>query len=113
MMYMVGGYLLETVTGQTWENFVKTRIFAPLGMSETDLSIGRLSTRSNYAKPYELKAELPLKDVENIGPAAEINSNALEMTNWLLFFLNRRLTSNAPTLITPPDLHPMSPLYVS
>jgi CubicO group peptidase (beta-lactamase class C family) len=112
MMYMVAGYLLETVTGQTWENFVKARIFAPLGMSETDLSIGGLSTRSNYAKPYELKAELPLKDVENIGPAAEINSNVLEMTNWVLLFLNRGLTSNGARLITAADLERMYTPYV-
>ncbi|HEX9322549.1 MAG TPA: serine hydrolase [Xanthobacteraceae bacterium] len=118
MMYMVAGSLLEAVAGQTWagqtwENFVKTRIFAPLDMRQTDLSIGDLSIRANYAKPYQLKTEMPLKDVENIGPAAEINSNVLEMTNWVLLFLNHGLASNGVRLITAADLERMYTPYVS
>src|SRR6266516_424257 len=113
MMYMVAGSLLEAVAGQTWENFVKTRIFTPLGMSQTDLSIGELSTRANYAKPYQLKTEMPLKDVENIGAAAEINSNVLEMTNWVLLFLNHGLASSGARLITAADLERMYTPYVS
>jgi CubicO group peptidase (beta-lactamase class C family) len=113
MMYMVAGSVLEAVAGQTWENFVKTRIFSPLRMSQTDLSIGELSTRANYAKPYQLKTEMPIKDVENIGPAAEINSNVLEMANWVLLFLNHGLTSNGARLITAADLERMYTPYVT
>ncbi len=113
MMYMVAGSLLEAVAGQTWENFVKTRIFSPLGMSQTDLSIGELSTRANYAKPYQLKTEMPLKDVENIGAAAEINSNVLEMTNWVLLFLNHGLASSGARLITAAGLERMYTPYVN
>ena len=113
MMYMTAGYLLEVVAGQTWETFVKTRIFNPLGMSQTDLSTGELTARSNYAKPYQLAAEMPLKDVENIGPAGEINSSVLELTNWVSLFLNGGVTSNGTTLISAADLQRMYTPYVT
>lgn len=107
MMYMMAGHVLESVAGLTWKQFVKTRILDPLNMSESNFSIGELSSMANYAKGYKGMKELPLKDVENIGPAAEINSSVLEMTNWVLLLLNHGVASNGTRLIAVSDLERM------
>jgi CubicO group peptidase (beta-lactamase class C family) len=99
LMYMVAGHVLETLLGTSYEDIIKTRILDPLGMTATSLSFADLTTRTNHAKGYEGTAELPLKDFTNIGPAAEINSHALDMAKWVQLFLNRGLASNGSTLL--------------
>jgi CubicO group peptidase (beta-lactamase class C family) len=32
MMYAGAGYIVELLSGETWEDFVRERIFSPLGM---------------------------------------------------------------------------------
>ena len=34
ILYIVAGQLVEAVSGQTWEDFVRTHIFAPVGMKD-------------------------------------------------------------------------------
>ncbi len=112
MMYMVAGYLLEVLAGTSWEQIIETRIFDPLGMSESNFSISALASRVNHAKGYEKDVELPIKDFTNIGPAAEINSNVLEMAKWLMLFLRRGLTSGGRQLIGQSYLEKMYNSYI-
>jgi CubicO group peptidase (beta-lactamase class C family) len=99
IMYMVAGQLLEILFGDSYENIVKTRILDPLGMTATSFSLADLTGRTNYAKGYEQAAELPLKDFTNIGPAAEINSNVVDMTKWVLLFLRKGLGPDGSTVM--------------
>ncbi len=107
LMYMMAGNLLETLLGVSYEDIIKTRILDPLRMSATSLSFADLTTRANHAKGYEKADELPLKDFTNIGPAAEINSHALDMAKWVQLFLNRGLASNGSTLLDQASLEMM------
>ena len=36
VMYALSGTIVERVSGMSWDAFVRTRIFAPLGMNETE-----------------------------------------------------------------------------
>jgi CubicO group peptidase (beta-lactamase class C family) len=104
IMYMVAGHLLEMQFGVSYETIIKTRILNPLGMAATNLSLADLTSSSNYAKGYVKAVELPLKDFTNIGPAAEINSSALDMAKWIALFLRKGLSSNGSVLIGPASL---------
>ncbi|MGE3063766.1 MAG: serine hydrolase [bacterium] len=92
-MFMTAGLLLERVTGKTWEDFVKERIFVPLNMNETNLSTDDSKKSADYALPYLLDnkkiTEIPFREFPAMGPAGTINSNAVDMANWLMFNLNR------------------------
>lgn len=44
LMYATAGYLVELVTGMTWEEFVKSRILEPLGMNSTNFSVDVLKS---------------------------------------------------------------------
>jgi CubicO group peptidase (beta-lactamase class C family) len=99
LMYGVAGHLLEMLFGISYEDILEGRIFGPLGMTATSLSLADLTCSANYAKGYEKADELPLKNWDNIGAAAEINSNVLDMAKWVLLFLRKGFSSNGSVLI--------------
>jgi CubicO group peptidase (beta-lactamase class C family) len=107
LMYMVAGYLLETNSGTSYEDIITSSILKPLAMNDTNLSFDALIHGSNYAKGYELGNELALKDFANIGPAAEVNSTALDMATWVQLFLNKGISSGGTVLVTPASLELM------
>jgi CubicO group peptidase (beta-lactamase class C family) len=93
LMFMTAGVLLERIAGQTWEEFVRQRIFEPLGMKTSNTSVVASQKAADFALPYgeengEIK-EIPFRNIDAIGPAGAINSSVNEMTNWLSLQLNK------------------------
>lgn len=53
LMYVTAGYLAGRVTGSTWEEQIRDRIFEPLGMAASSLRIDdMLATNENHALGY-------------------------------------------------------------
>jgi CubicO group peptidase (beta-lactamase class C family) len=93
LMYMTAGYLVEVITGKTWEAFVQERIFEPLMMTSTNTSVADTQKGDNYALPYSKeegkdRRPIPFRNIDTVGPAGSINSNAVDMANWLRLNLN-------------------------
>ncbi|MGH2510610.1 MAG: serine hydrolase domain-containing protein, partial [Ktedonobacteraceae bacterium] len=93
LMFVTAGYLIECVTGQTWEEFVAARIFKPLGMTTSTTAIEDSQKTDDYALPYgERKGvikEIPFySKFQIIGPAGGVNTNLEDMEHWLRFQLN-------------------------
>ncbi len=90
-MYLVQGVVGEKITGKSWEENVRERIFQPLGMSASNFSVRDMQKSSDASKGYyEKKDSIRLMDYYNIdamGPAGAINSSANEMANWLMTWL--------------------------
>jgi CubicO group peptidase (beta-lactamase class C family) len=93
--YMIAAYILEKTTGKTWEDFTQDKIFNPLEMLSSNLSVSESLKSPDYALPY-LEEEGTINkttflepDRMGMGPAGSINSNAHDMGNWLLFNLNK------------------------
>jgi CubicO group peptidase (beta-lactamase class C family) len=93
LMFMTAGYLAGKVSGTTWEDFTRQRIFEPLGMKETNFSVAETQKTADFSQPYmEIKdkiEQVPFRDIAAIGPAGSINSNVLDMANWVLLNLNK------------------------
>jgi len=91
-MYAVAGFLVEQVSGDGWENFIAKKIFEPLGMKSSNFSVFDSQKSSDYSKPYAEKndsvKEIPFYDIGAMGPAGSINSNIVEMANWLIMQIN-------------------------
>lgn len=115
LMFMVAGCLTEAITKQSWEEFVQTRLLNPLGMKNSNFSVSLLPKANDYALPYaEQKGEVrgvPFRNIDAIGPAGAINSNVVEMSNWVMFNLakgkwnNQQLVSeSAMTQIHSPQI---------
>lgn len=92
-MYVTAGYIVEAVTGLTWEEFVKDRIFDKIDMNNTNFSVHETQEQENYAKPYVLKdkkvKEIPFMNIDQVGPAGSINSTITDMVKWLKLQLNQ------------------------
>ena len=91
-MYVVAGEVIRAVSGQSWEQFVKDRIFSPLNMKMSSTSVTALKKQENVARPHaRLKGvvrAVPFRNMDNTGPAGAINSSAREMAEWLRFQLS-------------------------
>src|SRR5581483_4824020 len=93
LMFATAGYVIEQVSGQTWEEFVAERIFTPLGMNSSTTSIQDTQKTGDYALPYQEKKdeieEVPFyTKFQAIGPAGGINTNLEDVEHWLRFQLN-------------------------
>jgi CubicO group peptidase (beta-lactamase class C family) len=84
---MTMGYLEGKLTGLGWEGAIRQRIFTPLGMSHSNLSVEEIEKTDDHALPYELKKEVvtkvPYHNIDAIGPAGSINSSADDMSHYL------------------------------
>ena len=93
LLYMTAGQIIPAVTGTTWDDYVRQRIFAPLGMNHTDLSTTGYKAGGDYAYPHsrvdgKLQV-IPFEDLDNAAPAGAINSCAADMAKWVQLQLNR------------------------
>jgi CubicO group peptidase (beta-lactamase class C family) len=88
---MTMGYLEGKVSGLGWEGCIRQKIFAPLGMSHSNLSVTEIEKTEDHALPYELKKEVvtkvPYHNIDAIGPAGAINSSVDDMSRYLTFQL--------------------------
>ena len=87
LMLLTAGCLAERVSGKSWEELVRARILAPLGMKRSNFSVLDSQKDADHAEPYELVEEklrhMPFRDITIIGPAGAINSSANEMAKWV------------------------------
>ena len=91
VMFLAAGQVIRSVSGKEWDDFVRERIFVPLGMKDTGTSVRTLSKAQNVATPHS-KFEgqvvpIPYRNIDNIAPAGSINSNALDMAQWVRLHL--------------------------
>jgi len=95
MMYTGAGYVVELLSGKPWEEFVRERIFEPLGMKSTVFSIDDVVKQPDHGVPFTEKRdsdelyEIPYyREQVGIGPAGAINSNLEDLSKWLIALMN-------------------------
>lgn len=91
-MFMAQGIVIEKLTGKSWEENIRERIFKPLGMNSTNVSVSEMEKAADRSLAYasvdnKIKA-IPYRNIDAIGPAGSINSCAKDMANWLLTWIN-------------------------
>jgi CubicO group peptidase (beta-lactamase class C family) len=96
LMYAAAGQIVEYLSGQTWEEFVKSRIFAPLNMSHSIFVVEDMQKQPDFMAPYYEKRDtnilLPAPfytHQEGLGPAGAIISNINDLSNWLICQMHR------------------------
>ncbi|MCI0573757.1 MAG: serine hydrolase [Myxococcaceae bacterium] len=93
ILYLVAGEVIERVSGQSWADFVRSRIFTPLGMKASTTSVKAFRPGADVAIPHA-KADGALRPIEpmsldNNAPAGAINSSVNELSRWMLTQLAR------------------------
>ncbi|MGH9753279.1 MAG: serine hydrolase [Blastocatellia bacterium] len=93
VLYLVAGQVVAAVSGKSWDDFIKERIFAPLGMTASNTSVKDLRPGGNFVSPHQ-KVEgrlqpVPYMNLDNTAPAGAINSNVAEMAKWVIAQLDQ------------------------
>jgi CubicO group peptidase (beta-lactamase class C family) len=89
-MFVVAGQVIESVSGQKYEDFIRARIFKPLGMNEARISNNGLKETDNTAVPHSRgwRLEGTLKPIEWTrdyvwAAAAGIKANVTDLAQWM------------------------------
>jgi len=86
--YLVAGHAVEELSGSPWEDYLRARLLAPLGMGRSNLSVDDMSADPDHATAYERRqgevVPVPQRPVTALAPAGAINSCAADMARWLL-----------------------------
>ena len=87
IMFLAAGQLTAALTGKEWDDMVRDRIFVPLGMNASSTSIKSLAASDNVASPHskidDKLQKIAWRNIDNIGPAGSINSNVIDMAQWV------------------------------
>lgn len=95
VMYLTAGEIVTKVQKTPWEKFVEDKIFAPLGMTNSTMSIPAMQKAKDFSLGYDYNFDTkqtinkPTREISAIAPAGSINSSANDMTKWLKFILNK------------------------
>ena len=95
VIFSLSGDVIRSVSGKTYEEFVKDNLFQPLGMRTASFGLESFNAAPDHATPHIWRNQkwLPIKVQENyyhVAPAAGINASIRDMQQWLLAQLGQR-----------------------
>ena len=90
IMFMAAGDVVAAASKMSWDDFVRARLFEPLGMAHTRTAFAEWA-RSDHATGHRfdkgvVSVQVALDDT-NLAPAGSIKSSARDMAQWLRFQL--------------------------
>lgn len=94
IMFAAAGEIVTQAQKMPWERFVPERIFAPLGMTNSNMSMKQMAKAKDHSLGYTYNFDtketksLPFRDIDEVAPAGSINSSARDMAEWLRFVMN-------------------------
>ena len=92
IMFIAAGEVVASASKSSWDDFVRTRVFEPLRMTNTVTSDAEWQKRAHAAgyrydwKTGRMSPQRPI-DTTTIGAGGAIKSTARDMANWLRFQL--------------------------
>jgi CubicO group peptidase (beta-lactamase class C family) len=91
--FTVAGQIIPRATGIQWEDFVKQRIFDPLGMTRTLPLNAQMPSAVNRTVPHDIVKgqviSVPYCSIDNMAPAGSICSSVNDMSKWMIMLLNK------------------------
>jgi CubicO group peptidase (beta-lactamase class C family) len=115
LMYLVAGLVLERISGESWEDFIRTRILLPLGMERATTSLeDMLAWHPECAMPHAVldgeQRRIPVRPI-NTRPGGGICASIDEMAHYMRFHLDPvmgrgglRLSPAAAAELTAPQI---------
>ena len=86
--YAIAGKIIKKVSGLSWSDYLKEKIFKPLSMDRTVALSVEFAKSENVAKPHTLVNEtvlvLPFENIDNMAPCGSIGSSISDMSHWII-----------------------------
>jgi len=88
VLYLVAGQLIEKLSGMTWEEFVRTRILVPIGMTSSTVRHSDAASSGNVASTHAevdgvVRQVAPMTS-DNTNPAGGVNATATDIARWMI-----------------------------
>jgi CubicO group peptidase (beta-lactamase class C family) len=105
ILYLIAGEVIEAVSGLPWNEFVRTRIFSKLGMTNSTLTFMEAVKKGNVATPHgeinKVVRPVAASDSDKTNPAASINTNADDIAKWMICQIDSGKLPDGTNLFTP------------
>ena len=93
LMFVTAGLVIETVSAMSWDDFIRQRIFEPLGMIDSVTNPRYFEDRTNIATPHEdVKGQLQTviyRPDAHVGAAGSICASVADIALWLRLQINK------------------------
>lgn len=119
LMYVAAGQIIEILSGQTWEEYVQSMIFDPLGMSHSVFDVPEMIKQPDFMRAYTEKRDTdillrsPLYDhMQGLGSAGSMVSSINDMSNWVIAHIYRgkfRGEQVIPATVIRETMRPITP----
>lgn len=91
--FLAAGEVIAQVSGQSWPDFIRSKLFAPLNMTNTTVSVADLKSRPDVATPHGSDDDakpypIPWQAWDSMTAAGGIISSAADLAQWLRLQLN-------------------------
>jgi CubicO group peptidase (beta-lactamase class C family) len=90
--FMTAGEIIPKVSGQTWAEFLKEKVFTPLEMTNTLALSKDITAATNKATAHTVVQgvlkTIPYGKIDNLAPAGSISSSINDMSHWVMAHLN-------------------------
>ena len=86
--YAIAGKVIEKVSGLSWGEFLKEKIFKPLEMNRTVPLSEEFVKSGNIAKPHTYVdgkiSLIPFQNIDNLAPCGSIGSSVNDLSHWVI-----------------------------
>jgi CubicO group peptidase (beta-lactamase class C family) len=92
ILFIAAGQLMSRITGKSWDDSLREKIFDPLGMTASGSRFRDVGSIQNRVTPhwYENGRPVPIPwgDMDTAGPAGSVYSNAVDLVKWMRLHLD-------------------------
>lgn len=104
LMLIAAAQVVEAASGMTWDQFITTRIFKPLGMDRSRVETADLSTMSDVALPHVRKGQdpsapqksMPYQALKGADGACGVLSTVVDLAKWDAMWMNEGKVADKP-----------------
>lgn len=110
ILYTVAGEVVVRASGQSWSEFVRTRIFEPLEMSSCSTSAAQASSQQRAIQHSRVPGGAPVlrNDIAMMeDPAGSISCSVRDIAKWTQFQLGDGKLADGTVFMTPEQLREM------
>lgn len=87
VLYVVAGEVVRAASGQPWSEFVRRRLFTPLGMADASTSLTSLQMGGDVASPHGRVGGrmqvIPRDTVDNLVSGGGVNASVADWARWM------------------------------
>ena len=102
VMYAAAGAVVAAASGRPWEEFIRTRIFAPLDMRGSVPTLAGTKGQPNVASPHDrVKGTVQVIEnasVDQVNAAGSVWSSVADMSKWMRFMIDSGRVDGKPLL---------------